>query len=252
MREVGKSYREVQKAEIRASKERILSEDDIWDIKDSRLLPKKGLDLTSFSATFKNVLPKGEINLKDYIEKTLVHRRGKATFVELGGTASQLSAEFTPGFFVESAGVSLTDYRNDPYVREQDAERNHQVIEGDILTGKTQSEVRSCFGGKTDIVFERMQAGKNLLPNEPFYMAQQVDIWYQFTGTLLFAEAPDGLKNYVFDWKEKVVEEYPNVLDVQVDTQGRIRIRKLPGAPESLPLLSAKDVMRQELRRRER
>ncbi|HEX9153368.1 MAG TPA: hypothetical protein VF809_00945 [Candidatus Saccharimonadales bacterium] len=221
-----------------------------WDAIDSSLETGDH----SFESWFREVLPPGE-SLKEYIVNTLAlldHRLG----VELGGPGSQMFSEFPDGFFEETAGVALTDPRGGIgstssrfQIMECDDARNHWVIKGNIIAPQTKEEIdRWLNGRKLGLVMERMFAGAETLPKDPFTLAENVNHWYErlAEGGLMFAQVPAGLQPMVNEWKQMLDNgRYP--LDVQIGNHegyGLVRIHKLPGAPESLPLISARTLMK--------
>ena len=256
MFEKGYGYR--RKEAVRKSKEVMRTKgDSAWLMRESPLLRTPDKPVDSYDFQFRPVLPDGAGNLKEYIEDTLATKYGDAVLLELGGTGTLLARGFSDGFFKKSAGVSLSDFRDDidPRLKLSDKELNHRVIEGDILTKETQESVRSWLGEdkKVDVMIERMAGGHDFLPNEPFYMAPKANTWYELLdeGGILFAEVPDAFLDYMTDWEQYLSQNYGSVIDLQVaDSECGIdvRLQKLSGAPEQLPLLPAKDVMEQARR----
>src|SRR5579859_3685773 len=87
-----------------------------WE--DSALGYKSTRDSFEFYSSFQNffaaVLPESEKSLRNYIEKILEGRKGKAIGVEFGGTGVTLFRGFTPNFFRQTVGVTLIDYKKYP------------------------------------------------------------------------------------------------------------------------------------------
>lgn len=226
-----------------------------WDIADSPLLPTeqkmhKGKPIVSFQESFAPVLPEKE-NIKDYVERILAEKRGEAIGIEIGGTGSALFRGFSDGFFQKTAGVNLTDYRDqlDPDPTPEDNARNHIVIPGDLFSGETKDNVGNFLNGqKADLIISRMAGGLNEIPREPYFLGKEADHWYQqlADGGVLLAMLP-GFGAFLPAWVELIKSEYKGQLEVEctefVPEEGIVpvlKLRKLPGAPEHLPLVGGK------------
>lgn len=202
-------------------------------------------NLVSFSNRFSDVLPSGN-DLREYIETTFASQKGKLIGLELGGPGVELFRGFSPGFFLRTAGVCLTDSR--------DNVGDHTLIKEDLLARKAKKKVEKWQDGKKiDVIFESMIAGHYALPRDPFFMAEETRYWYRqlAEGGLIFAESPWAFGNrqddinYVPDWARLIKNNYPGRLEVK-ENDGYVILRKLPGAPEELPLLSAKQILASE------
>ncbi|MBA3724279.1 MAG: hypothetical protein H0W89_05330 [Candidatus Levybacteria bacterium] len=202
-------------------------------------------DAIPFQDSFYRVLPEGE-NMRDYIERMLAHKEGRAIGIELAGVGSRLFSDFTPGFFRKTAGINLTDSRDfdSPSIKGDDAKRNHTVIEGNILTPETRDDVKQWpHGEKIDLIMERMYGGLLILPQEPFFLSDRARMWYELLaeGGLLFAESPQALRPHLSQWETYIKEEHADKMEVSV-SRNIIRIRKLQDVP--LELLSARNILR--------
>lgn len=250
-----KSYKEKQKEAVEDSQMRIMGDDHKkYGIIESPLVFDGDIKRITYDSDFRNVLPKGE-NVKDYIESALVDKKGNAVLLELGGTGSRLAGGFTPGVFKKSLGINLIDVRDrvDPTLREADKKRNHSVLEGDLMSDETYEKTQEWLGegGKVDVIIERMVGGLENLPFEPFIIANRANQWYEMLSDngMIFAEVPYAVRGYMANWTKLITEKYDDVLHVK-RSNSYVHVRKLPGAPASLPLLSAKDVMKKELEKR--
>jgi len=217
-----------------------------WRVEDSPLTGQEN----SFEDWFREVLPV-DIPLQDYIEQTLEPVSPRLG-LELGGTGSRLFSDFTPGFFESSRGINLTDTRFNspdwPEKLERDGESHHSVIEGNILDPDTIQKVDQWLDGrKAAFIIERLFAGKETLPHDPFVLAQNAAAWYErlAEGGLFFAQLPFTLNAYIRQWADLVQETAPQ-LDVQIGNHyeyGLIRIHKRIGSPAQLPLIPARTLM---------
>ncbi len=221
-----------------------------FDWKDSPLVEGYG----DISSTFAPVLPEGAGNIKEYIEITLETREGNAVGVEFGGVGANLFSGFTPGFFKQTAGITLTDpalkilrpFRKKP--------ETHEVLYGDITKDETYKSLQKLLGGKkVDLIIERMAGGLRFLPQEPFRLIKVLQTWYQLLneGGIMFVQTPEVFDGLLLKWKEYLQNGEHASLETQFDfTQPRrspfntsiFRLRKLPGAPLELPLLDARVV----------
>ncbi len=224
-----------------------------WDAMDSPLLPvdsATGKPALSFHESFADVLPTKEA-LKEYIERVLAPRKGQAIGIELGGTGSALFGGFTPGFFNRSAGINLTDYRSklDPDPTSDDLSINHIVIPESVFSNAAKNELLPDFldGEKADLIISRMEGGLSLFPDEPFFLGKEADFWYRqlAEGGLIVAMYPPALEPFMPFWIELINSRFQGKLDVQYHQSTTpkhysvMRLHKLAGAPEHLPLVGA-------------
>lgn len=208
----------------------------------------------SFQSRFSNVLPqeyrKRWDGLQTYIEDVLSFKKGTAIGLELGGPASNLFGGFYE-VFKKTAGICLVDCR-DEKTKQKDKLRSHSVLEGDILSQEGKQEVASWLDGeKADVVIMSLIGPHKYLPKEPFFMARQVSDWYERSSDtgLFLAEIPFAFDTTLDQWEQHVRKNVPG-LEVQVDRDtfwaSTIRLRKLPKAPKTFPLLAARSVLAQQ------
>src|SRR3989344_3619327 len=184
------------------------------------------IDGQPFRNSFRDILPKQERSLKDYIEKVLAKRKGEAIGIEFGGIGSRLFSDFTPGFFAKSVGVSLVDHREPEklaIIQKGDEKINHELLEGDIFTDET---------------YDRL--------------SKILQIWYKLLreGGIMLVQTPVEFNNLLTEWVTKIQKEYKDVIELEYqkgnndrgDPCSAFRLRKLPGAPEELPLLNPRTV----------
>jgi hypothetical protein len=235
---------------------------EYWSYYDSRLVSEweDEPDVESYHSAFMRVLPDmpGEKkDLKKYIEEVLVHKNGRAIGIDIGGHGSRVFSEFTKGFFARSAGVTLTDLRkrmpNNP--TSADTRRHHKVLTGDLLVEKTYNNLDTWLKGeKADLIFERLLGGMRGIPKEPHLLASVLEKWYERLGEggVMFIQVPGLLIPLLKPWQAEVRRQYPKQLEIQiaegpVDTVPpymitTMRLRKLAGAPEKLPMLDSRTV----------
>lgn len=237
-----------------AVEERMPGETAGWTIYDSYL--DNPWDDSSFQITFACLLPEGEFSLKGYIERLLTRKIGAAIGIEFGGPGSNLFGDFSQGFFRQTAGVTLADIRTDS-TKKRDDEHHHTVIAGNMFSSQTQQEVANWLSGrKADVIFERMNGGLNLVPQEPRFLAEIANNWYQVLteGGVMFIQIPSVLVPVMETWKDFVEQKYPDQIQVQQKlrlapstlgvyvNEGLMRLNKLKGAPANLPLLPPRTV----------
>ncbi|MEK7551019.1 MAG: hypothetical protein AAB532_00245 [Patescibacteria group bacterium] len=227
-----------------------------WEVQDSPLLPRR-LDRFilgeeySYHATFRSVLPEGT-NLKTDIVGVLGDRKGEAIGIDLGGLGSRLFADFPKGFFAKTQGVVLFDSRSMLQCTD-DTVSNHGVIVGDITTDKTRESVDRWLGGKkVDLIIERMMGGLDEIPHDLHFLQKQFSVLYDMLseGGIMFIQVPKFATKLASLWVDAAREESLGTIDVkqgiyhsnQYGSTVALRIRKLPGAPRELPLISQREV----------
>lgn len=210
----------------------------------------------SFSDSFSYVLPEKNIGLKQYIEKSLEARKGKAIGVEFGGIGSQLFSGFSPNFFAKSMGVTLVDQRthnNDEKSFQEDIRINHEILINNILKSETYEYLKKWLNHeKIDLIISRMAAGLEFIPLEPYTTSKILEIWYELLndGGIMFVQVPVEFNKLLVLWVEMIQKKFSEVIEIQF-IQNRnnnsapgscVRLRKLPGAPRKLPLLDPRTV----------
>lgn len=221
-----------------------------WAIYRSTLLPKDGADRQSYQNTFGRLVPEASVNIKEYIENALSAKKGRAIALDIGGLGSDVFKDFSYGFFAKTAGVALVDTRKKYKINiNGDSERNHSVIEGNILTPDTQEKIKVWLNGeKVDLILERMEGGLELFPrDERWFYAAANEVYNLLSDNgimfmqLVFSVAGDEKNDYfvadlnlIEDWIKKIRAEHPQTLKINWDGQSLL-IQKMPGAPEKLP-----------------
>ncbi len=211
----------------------------------------------SFVNSFKDLLPKGEVSLRNYIETALKERKGSAIGVEFGGIGSRLFRGFTPDFFARSIAVSLLDHRGWAHqlarLEERDRKIHHEVLEGNVFDPKTYESLNRWLNGeKVDLVIERMGQGLEFVPVEPYTIGRILQTWYNLLreGGFMFVQTPVVFNNLLEAWVAKIKNEFKDVIEIEYQKGNKddnvpcsaFRLRKLPGAPGELLLLDPKVV----------
>ncbi len=215
----------------------------------------------SFEESFTYVLPVGSEGLRDYIEKTLKNKKGKAIGIEFGGIGSKLFHEFSDKFFIKSIGVTLVDHRNEATLsslEKHDSEINHEVLQGNIFDQKTYDSLNKKLNSeKADLIISRMLKGVEFVPMDPYTVSKTLQTWYQLLNEngVMLVQAPIVFNELLVKWVEKIQKEYKGQisidykegnLDAKVNNCSVFRLSKLSGAPKELPLLSPKVVRNAE------
>jgi len=213
-----------------------------------------------FHESFKDLLPYKSLTLKNYIETTIKERKGKAIGVEFGGIGTKLFSGFSSGFFAKSIAVSLVDHRPENKLQQSIVENekiNHQFMVGDIFSPDTYKSLNEILKGeKVDLIIERMAKGLEFIPIEPFAVSKILEIWYDMLrdGGIMFVQVPVSFNHLLKVWGEKLDKEFKDTIKIYYK-KGSIHsghhhatfsLRKLPGAPEKLPLLDPHTVHKTE------
>ena len=240
--------------------------------------------LSSFAHTFASCLPAdwesndvAEKRFKEYIEKTLSEGKvNDLTAIEFGGPGSILFTgctvgtdddkkypTFTKDFFKKTLGVCLKDIRFE-YQEKKDTERNHHVLEGDILYPERKPlfyNITSRLGTeKTDLILSKMEGPVNIIDKNPAVLDRIIRNWYSllnenglmfiqfFVGmpplmppenardrkyALVSYQKYTDLKTSIDKWAVAIKERHPQI-DIQVRS-GAIRLHKQLGSPNELP-----------------
>jgi hypothetical protein len=132
--------------------------------------------------------------------------------------------------------------------------RNHSVIVGDMFDEKKKAEIVQDFlqGQKVDLIFERAKMGQKYYPRDAHFIGKQLAFWYKHLADngVMFLTPPFAVRDeYVEPWMKMIQESYAGQIEVQANEgYDAIRIRKLPGAPEHLPLIDQRASFRSTLR----
>lgn len=214
----------------------------------------------SFTKTFAPVTPDSDPTFKDYIQHSLIERKGKAIGVEFGGIGSNLFTGFDKGYFQKTFAVTLADHRSEDeknIAKQKEDQKGiqHTVIEGDLLTPELYEKLlEQLQGEKVDLIIERMMAGLNAVPMEPYMFGKIISAWYAMLREkgIMFAELPHKFEPLVQAWVKVIENEYAGKIEVQANYVNHltavnaigsaVRIVKLPGAPDKLPLLDPKTI----------
>lgn len=227
----------------------------VFAVYDSPLDGGPGSD-SNFEDTFRYVVPPGVGSLRSDVEGSLEKKKGKAIGIEYGGPGSALFAGFSKGFFEKTLGVTLTDIRGSlsPDPTPADEKRHHFVLEGDMTSLQTRKNVHDWLGDKkVDFIVERLAGGRLLLPEEPYLISDMFNDWYQTLGEdgIIYAQTSKWMRPLLKPWKKMIDAQYSETLELRYvhdstsrDVFDAIRLRKLHGAPETLPLLDPRAVRR--------
>jgi hypothetical protein len=204
-----------------------------------------------YQETFRGVLPRGESSVRRYIEGALTDKKGVAVGIDLGGPGSSVFADFTEGFFKKSAGVTLVDHRK-PRLIERDEKKHHIVIPGNIFDPQTYNTVRERLGeDKIDLIFERLLGAEDLIPNEPYAISRIVQEWWKLLdeGGIVFMQTNKEMDSLASKWVNMLEADFSKVIQAQHNPYsdiepwlGAIRLRRLRGAPNELPMLDPRTV----------
>ena len=242
-------YRESVKG--RAENEEKRDPKTIYSIYDSSL-NKFGAD-SNFDITFQPLLDERNQSLRSYIEGSLEKKKGRAIGIEFGGTGSNLFSGFSRGFFSRSLGVALADTRNrlDVDPTPEDEKRHHSVLAGDLTNLETYEHVREWLGTeKADLIIERLAGEHYSLPEEPNLLGKVFDAWYSLLAEegIILAQTTRWMRPLIAPWVELIQKNYAGSLEVdhhhgsELDLFDAILLRKLPSAPEKLPILDPRTV----------
>ena len=214
----------------------------------------------NFEDSFKDVLPKGEKYLREYLMDLFKEKTEGIVAIEYGGIAERLFRGLPQEYIKKTLGVTLVDESDDEkkenrkkYQDEHPDLKPHTIMENtDIFSDETYPKINKWLDGdKVDLIFERMLKGVEYVPEEAYKVAETIQLWYQMLaeGGVMFVQVPVVFNNLFTVWAEEIKKEYAGLIDLQY-TEGFLnvvgitafRLRKLPGAPEKLPFLSAKEV----------
>lgn len=237
-----------------------------WEIKDSSL-DDLG-DKNSYEETFRKVVPPGFKNLRSYVETVLADRRGHAVGIDLGGPGRRVFSRrnwfrgFRRGFFERSLGLTLVDHRSE-IEKLEDTMVGHDILEGNLLNPESGKIIERWLSGrKADVIFERLAGGLAYegTPADPYLILDRVQSWYSMLAPngLMFLQVPEVMRPLM----PGIVERISQIPTLQIMYDPRISrrsqnsarpdqvdhvhhamsVRKFPGAPESVQLLSPRTV----------
>ncbi len=227
-----------------------------WRVQDSGLLSgdqvaEEGDNRYSYNSIFEGLYPEEFRDLKEYLESRLESKKGKIILIEMGGRASKLSQEFSPGFLERSLGVVLYDNRRGEQ-RAQDTARHHEVLAEDGFSFKGKRAIRDWLKGrKPDLFFEKMDGAtaSEKFPSEPGFLGAVFNDWYSSLSekdvSIMLTETPpldfpsltetikrlEALKDKL---KDKGVTIKYKLQDYDHRTRLYIILEKTEGAPKNL------------------
>ena len=161
---------------------------------------------------------------------------------------------FSDGFFKQTIGVSLSDYRTESgQLKEGSAEkiypdgRQHNIIIGNLFDREVYQKINEIIDGKkVDFIIERMIAGLGNVPKNFLTTVTILQKWYSMLseGGMLLVELPGFAISVVEEWvKVLQSEKYERALYVSFDKFARaLRIQKLEKAPAKLPVLKIDEI----------
>lgn len=204
-----------------------------------------------------------DVNVSDYLLRIFRHKQGGEGLVvaDFGGPGRRLARDIgNLGEKTEkgalkikkSFGITLRDVGD----RSEDAERNHTVAEANLLDEEADEAFETWRAHEpVDVAFSRMGKGLETLPLDPYLLGGKVARAYRSLGEggVLVIQAPQKLNPLLREWKKMLMGEHTGTLetsftlgkdDARVPFQTSFLIRKLPGAPQELPMLSAREVQK--------
>lgn len=229
-----------------------------WRFKDSPLLTDTGRN--SYETTFQDIIPNKD-SLATYLGTSLAYtnKKGGVVVIDIGGPGREVASdirEIETGAdekltVKKSLGVTLEDIGNN----RSDVESNHSVIEADLLEKETDRKIEEWLGeDKLDLIVERMAGGLDFMPNEPYALIRKVEHLYELLadGGVMLIQVPKSLKEIFREWA-KEMEKHKETIEFQFKAgdlmsnsspslNSAFLLRKLPGAPKKLPVLSVKRV----------
>ncbi len=177
-------------------------------------------------------------------DEVLQGRIGQAIGIDFGGPGRNFFADYQ-GVFGRSLGVLLHDHRPRQFPP------NHTVIEGDMLAKTTHRAVNEWLNGEqADFIMERVAGGGHGISFSPRLALHTVEYWYSILreGGVMFFEWPifprhdlDKTIQLIRGWTQHLNANFPEQLSACTKA-GLTRLRKLPGAPAELPLLSQSEL----------
>lgn len=232
---------------------------DIVRNKEKRTVEKQWIVYDSgfenMSVNFNTVLPKDYNSAGAYLRSELGKKQGNAIALEVGGPGSRLFRDINKlgksKLLKKSIGITLLDKRSG-FGRMEDFANNHEIVEGDLADKGAIEKIReSLEGEKADLIIERMEAGTQHLPKDLRMLGEVLKEYYSLVAEngIMFLEIPKynvKRKQPKFEipikkirsWITELQQRYGNTF-IQIspkDDYAIIRIQKVQGAPEELPL----------------
>ncbi len=200
-------------------------------------------------STFYQIIDHHE-SLREYVENILQKHKGSAIGIEFGGLGINLFKSFTPGFFKQSIGVSLSDYRTEDgslagtsYKKYKD-NREHNIIIGNLFKREVYNEIKMLIGDqKVDFIIERMLVGLQNVPRNFLVVMTILQKWYEMLNEegIMLIEVPIFTNRVTDQWVKFLKSKHGKVLEVAFDPfRGALKIHKLRGAPRQLPKFNLK------------
>jgi hypothetical protein len=217
-----------------------------WEIYDA--------PFNQFNESFRRSLPEG--GFQAFVDTHYGERKGQLIGMELGGPGSNFFGGFEEGTFKETVGVTLNDLRQTNQ-KETDNSRHHSIIEADVFSIKPHLAGHEYFParqwrtveewvqthGQPDMIIERILSPMNHIKHKEIFLAI-LNRWYKLLapeGTIFFG----GPRNHhetipVLEYAPEL-ETLRHVLTLEFSSNINFdphfpfaKLRKLPGAPESL------------------
>lgn len=211
-----------------------------WDYYDS--------SLQNYEASFEDVFPEGVKSFQEYIDRYYANKKGDLVGIEIGGPAIKLFNGLNEdGVFRKTAGFTL----HTP--KEAEVRLPHQIIEADVFNKRNPNDKLPGYqtlekwikeNGKADMLIERMVGG---IGKDDNVLLSALRRWY----TLLneegsaFIELPTRFSSQEFI--DQFLSKHTGEFDYSIQKRDRdrdyiggsiagvfLRLRKLPGAPETL------------------
>jgi len=237
---------------------------------DSPLDKKDEFKSRTFKESFQEILPEGEKSLRHYVEDVLKDKKGQAVGVEFGGIGVKLFDGFTKNFFKKSVGVSLIDHSDifgvqGTYIKTKDGfinlykkhkKSNHEILEGDIFSQDTYHSLDKMLNGdKVDFIIERMAAGLEFIPEEPYTVSKILQTWYKLLSKngIMLVEVPKVFNELLKKWADVLNKKYKKNFDFDYIigknenlSSSVFRLHKLSNTPTELPFLDPRTVQKTE------
>lgn len=204
--------------------------------------------------TFEMVIPRVEgkpHSIRAFVESALRDRAGRARGLELGGVGARLFRGFSEGFFSKTAGVTLVDERS-PLEQATKTQSSHKVFECNIFSAELSQQLERYFGTKIDFIIERMGKGMEYVPADPYIVGASLQTYYRMLSNegIMLMQVPVTFRHLLPEWKKLLVSqgigfEYDDggtLRDAQADCPIVFLLRKRPGSPLELPLLTPRQV----------